>query len=260
MQQEIPQEPVASTNTEQQEQQREGNELSSSPCFTLSTGVPEDFRHPQHTLPPQEIYTQTRGGLRSFDDSLLWRAVLLLVVWLYAVYQLPYRACDLMLRYLSAIATPLGLFPSGYKPIITLNSALRRLELEDPLHALPMCPTCRRVFPATDDIDIVCQACSCPIFDQCNSVSSASKDPKPFVKLPYNPLSRQLAVVLNQRGMEEAIEEWRSRERNSDVMHDIMDGEVWRTVPGPDGKPFFDNGHNRRSEELRIGITIGFDG
>ena len=61
--------------------------------------------------------------------------------------------------------------------------------------------------------------------------------------------------------MEEAIEEWRSRARNPDILQDIMDGEVWRTIPGPDGKPFFDNDPNRTSiEELRIGITIGFDG
>ncbi len=47
----------------------------------------------------------------------------------------------------------------------------------------------------------------------------------------------------------------------SGVLTDIMDGEKWKTVEGPDGRPFFDNNPNRESkDELRIAVTLGFDG
>lgn len=79
--------------------------------------------------------------------------------------------------------------------------------------------------------------------------------------MPSNPLSQQIAEFLNRKGMEKAVEEWRTRRRIPGFKQDIMDGEVWRTIPGPDGKPFFDNDPERASkDELRIGITIGFDG
>ena len=40
-----------------------------------------------------------------------------------------------------------------------------------------------------------------------------------------------------------------------------MDGRVWKTLPGHDGKSFFDNSPDRsESDKLQIGITLGFDG
>jgi hypothetical protein len=41
----------------------------------------------------------------------------------------------------------------------------------------------------------------------------------------------------------------------------IMDGKIWKTIAGCDGKPFFDNRPDQEhSDELRIGVTLGFDG
>ena len=63
--------------------------------------------------------------------------------------------------------------------------------------------------------------------------------------------------------MEDALDEWRERTRDPDVLEDIMDGRVWITLPSPslNGRPFFDNDHDREdADELRIGVTLGFDG
>lgn len=41
----------------------------------------------------------------------------------------------------------------------------------------------------------------------------------------------------------------------------IQDGNVWKALRGHDGELFFDNGPSRKdADELRLGITIGFDG
>ena len=41
----------------------------------------------------------------------------------------------------------------------------------------------------------------------------------------------------------------------------MMDGEVWKSIKGHDGKLFFDNSpDHKNSDELWIGIAQGFDG
>jgi hypothetical protein len=45
------------------------------------------------------------------------------------------------------------------------------------------------------------------------------------------------------------------------VKETIMDGAVWQMIAAHNGKPFFDNTADRdNQDELRIGITLGFDG
>ncbi len=38
--------------------------------------------------------------------------------------------------------------------------------------------------------------------------------------------------------------------RTFGVLTDIMDGEKWKTVEGPDGRPFFDNDPNRERARM----------
>jgi hypothetical protein len=61
--------------------------------------------------------------------------------------------------------------------------------------------------------------------------------------------------------MLDAVEQWRTRVPKPGFKTEIMDGEVWKTLPGHDGKPFFDNSEDRANkDEVRIGLTLGFDG
>ena len=54
---------------------------------------------------------------------------------------------------------------------------------------------------------------------------------------------------------------WRDESPHPGMKTRLQDGQVWRTVPGPDGVPFFDNTPDRpNADELRIGILLGFDG
>lgn len=61
--------------------------------------------------------------------------------------------------------------------------------------------------------------------------------------------------------MEEALDAWCTQERDSDTLRDIMDGAVWKELKGVGDELFFDNSPDRKSpDELRIGVTFGFDG
>ena len=62
--------------------------------------------------------------------------------------------------------------------------------------------------------------------------------------------------------MEAALDDWRKATPfDGKTLRRIQDGEVWRTIRARDGSPFFDNNPQRRdADELRIGVTLGFDG
>ena len=81
------------------------------------------------------------------------------------------------------------------------------------------------------------------------------------IQCPQCPLSSCLPAFLNHPGIEEVLDEWRSYESQPGKLNTVMDGRVWKTLPGHDGKSFFDNSPDRSEpDELRIGITLGFDG
>ncbi|OCH83767.1 hypothetical protein OBBRIDRAFT_742729 [Obba rivulosa] len=61
--------------------------------------------------------------------------------------------------------------------------------------------------------------------------------------------------------MESDLDQWRNEDTTPGQLRRIQDGQIWQTLSGPDGHPFFDNSDDRpNSSELRVGISIGFDG
>lgn len=72
------------------------------------------------------------------------------------------------------------------------------------------------------------------------------------------PLRSLLAEFLSRPGIEEIVgTHWKTRTRKNGHRMDIMDGDLWSSLDGPDGKPFFDTNDN--TDELRIGVTLGID-
>ncbi|KAG2224434.1 hypothetical protein INT45_002973 [Circinella minor] len=53
-------------------------------------------------------------------------------------------------------------------------------------------------------------------------------------------------------GLEEKIEEWRTRRRIEDSFFDVFDGDMWREFPGNDGAPFVD-------EHCSLLLTLNID-
>ncbi len=84
---------------------------------------------------------------------------------------------------------------------------------------------------------------------------------EPNLRLPFRSISSQLPEFFNRVGIEDACDEWRTKPRIPGVLTGMSDGEKWKTINGPDGKPFFDNDPDRESkDELRITVTLGFEG
>lgn len=246
--------------------------IAASRTLSLSHSVPEAYLQPNHIFDTPSAYYKPQEALDNAHTTVCWRIVLLLVAWLHLTYHLPHRACNLILRILKLILTQFDAFPARESPILTLQSTFRRLRLEDRFLVVPLCPICRRLFIHALPGNATCSDCLTPLFTISGPAPTDSNAPDDYesiennhsriiLRLPFNPVSRQLADLLQQPGIEKKIDEWRTAERKEGELRDIMDGEIWKTLPGPDGRLFFDNDPNRESkDELRIALTLGVDG
>lgn len=212
---------------------------------------------------PPESAAQTLAGTSPFW---FWQIIILLSAWLHLHYHLPHAACNLMLRVLRMLFVVFGaLKRDDYVPV-TLKTNLKRLGLVDQFRVRPTCPQCRRMYPSDSAADLMCSACNTPLFGSADDSSQPSRTlpeskRKPLLVTPTRLISDQLAGFLNQPGMEDEIDAWRTRPHTRGKLDSIQDGRIWSTIPGHDGRPFFENGEDRPDpDELRIGITMNYDG
>ncbi|KAI0071007.1 hypothetical protein K474DRAFT_1701852 [Panus rudis PR-1116 ss-1] len=260
-------------NAAQSTHSESGNSMASNCSSSLQPAHPGD-EHSVHT--PQTPFT-------AFCDSSIvwyWRLILLTVSWLHLHFHLSHAGCNLILKIIRLIFVTLGILRSDNPVPITLKSALKILKLEDDFNIHPVCPNpnCRHVFPWDTSLT-QCHRCNSNLFSDntsnstpsstsepnresaCPSSTASSKPRKPILQCPQRPISDSILRFLAHEGNMSACEEWRFRKENPGVRSSIQDGEVWKDLKGPDGKAFFDNSPNRENaEELRIGVTLGFDG
>lgn len=65
----------------------------------------------------------------------------------------------------------------------------------------------------------------------------------PKLVFTYHELIKQLRAILSRPDIQAAMQEHRAylcrEDRDSTVKEDIQDGEVWKTLLDPNGRPFF---------------------
>ncbi|TDL17694.1 hypothetical protein BD410DRAFT_807179 [Rickenella mellea] len=236
-------------------------EMLQVPAAESSGDIQYRFDIPEPPPNPRDV-------LRQADRHWFSQILLCLVAWLHLHYHLPHRGVILILKVFKIIFTQAGLIPADEKPVISLNTTFRRLGLTDDVLVMPVCTTCHRVFPHDSQPDLECNVCNQPLFKRSriqlnpsDGIPGNDRTDVPQLRSPFRPLSCQLPEFVNRIGMEDALDAWRTREQQPGILRDIMDGEVWKTIKGADGKRFFDNDANRPdADELRIGITLVFDG
>ena len=214
-------------------------------------------------IPVFEQRPQPSQVLEEATTHWFWRIILILTAWLNLHYHVPHRACVLLLKVLRVIFIGLGQLNRNDQVPVTLTTTFRRLNLSDEFYIHPTCPTCHSLYPADSPISLKCSKCDIPLFKFWNATPGGEKTPRtsPLLQCPRRPISEQLSQLLNRPGMIDAVEQWRTRVPKPGFKTEIMDGEIWKTLPGHDGKPFFDNSEDRENkDEIRIGLTLGFDG
>lgn len=240
----------------------EGTVSNTEPSSALTFSFPI----PEPPLPPDVV-------VAGVDSHPFWQVIILLVVFLNLKFHLPHRACSVILKVLKAIFQSLGAFKRDHSPALTLNTTFKLLGLVDDFPILPMCRTCHRVYPADSASDSTCSHCETNLFKEIRRLAEnfdGSNAPvqafsmDPWLKMPLSVLSMQIPEFVNRRGMEENLEAWMDAPTEPGLVRDVCDGEIWKTLKGPDGKLFFDRTpHPEDSDEppeLRIAVTVGFDG
>lgn len=211
------------------------------------------------------INEEVRSDNIDFADIPEHIAVIHAVVsWLHLQFHLPRIACNALL----AIFTLVLLFfnPSIPTPFTTLQSGNRLLGVDRPVHVLPVCPTCRDVYPPATSLlcHDTCTSCDADLFLPGQTQRGNARVLKtPIVKYPYLPLSEQIASILKIPGIKATLDEWRVKPCTPGTYVDIFDGDICRSkLKGPDGKLFFSNKVDERhgpNGELRLGVNLGVD-
>ncbi|KAH9947413.1 hypothetical protein B0H21DRAFT_661023, partial [Amylocystis lapponica] len=230
---------------------------------------------------PIEMPPASHQVLEDSSEVWFWRVVMLLCSWLHLQYHVPYRACTLILQVMRLIFITVGLLTRDSDAPITLLTSLHRLQLRDNFEIKAMCISCCQVYDGNSDTTLQCSTCNIPLFkststnappepapDTADTSDQPAKPPLhanvktsvPRLQTPYSLLSAQLPEYVVR--LERSLDAWREWEPTPDgELRSVQDGKLWKTLPGPDGVPFFDNQPGRANpDELRIGVTLGFDG
>lgn len=211
-----------------------------------------------HRVPPLDAYTGSHSK---------WyvRAVLLLAAFLHTKHHVTFRASNTMLFVLRIIFKSLKLIDPEEDMPVTLNTVLKRFDLQDRFVILPACNLCHQHFPSDTPATFMCPKCDVSLFSTASQnlfqriLGREPAKPPPKRSVPVSPLSEQLKDLMARPGMEQIVEEWRDRPQATDELNCMMDGRVWKTIPGPNGQPFFDRDSLTEDTEIRLGVTFALD-
>ncbi|KAL6299004.1 hypothetical protein BKA93DRAFT_753720 [Sparassis latifolia] len=181
---------------------------------------------------------------------------------------------DMPHNVMQLIFVAVGLLSTQADAPTTLLTAIKRLHLGDNFEIKAMCPSCRRIFPSSPSLTLRCSSCNIPLFKrvavrarlvlpleafQADDAADTQAQ-VPLLQTPFSLLSEQLPAYVNQ--LEGSLDPWRVHPQTPPgQLWSMQDGKLWQTLLGPDGQMFFYNGQDRTNpDELRIGITLHFDG
>ncbi|KAG1862061.1 hypothetical protein DFJ58DRAFT_657027 [Suillus subalutaceus] len=191
------------------------------------------------------------------------RIIIIMVAILHAKHHVSFRACALILHCVTTILLSLGILHPTQPLPTTLNTVIHHLDLHDRFTIYPVCGHCHRIFPTDIPTNALCSDCDSRLFKPVSNrlfrmvTGRKAQRPPPVCAAPIQVPSSLLANFLAHGDNEAACESWRSRTVKPGELHDISDGEVWRTIQGPDQAPFFSG--TETSQELRIGVTMSLD-
>jgi hypothetical protein len=191
-------------------------------------------------------------------------AIHAVVSWLHLQFHLPRIACNALLTIFSIIL--LSISTSIMTPFVTLQSSNNVLGIDKPIHTLPVCPSCREVFPpaTSHHSQEVCMPCNTNLWLHSRTSQGNTRSVKSLVvNFPYLPLSEQIKSLLKIPGLESVLDDLPVKPRKPGEYIDIFDGAMCCTkLKGPNSNLFFSNtSHESKGPngELRLGVNLGID-
>jgi hypothetical protein len=242
-------------------------DFEASQDLAPATPASDGEDNPDPFKPDEDLVSSVRasGNDQHLSSQPLYLVTIYaLATWLHLQWHLPRAACNALLSILSCLL--IAICPTIVPPFVTLHSATKVLGLDMPTFELPCCPSCREVYPASGSLHTqdTCIPCQVPLFLPDKTMRSNKRTKKiPFIKYPYLPISMQLHSILMIPGIENILDQWRTKPRARGQYTDIFDGDICRLkLKAPDGSLFFSNlPHEKQGPagELRIGLNMGLD-
>ena len=208
----------------------------------------------------QKTEPESTQNLSTLPPHLL--CIYAFTTWLHLQFHLPRVACNALLSVFACILAFIA--PNLDSPLVTLKSVNRHLGVSVPFQVLPVCPSCKEVYPSNENTPDVCSHCETELFiSRFTNRGNKRKERVPVLKYPYLPISDQLGAILAIPGIEKLLDSWRTVPRVPGLKKDIFDGNITKNLKAPDGTAFFANeGEQDRcgpNGELRIGLALGVD-
>lgn len=226
-------------------------------------------------MPPEN--TRRTTARENLHPQWYIRAIIYMVAILHTRHRVTFRASALILIGLGFIFSALAGDLIGAVAIPrTLTTIFARLDIKDGFVVHPICFRCHRVFDVDVGPSTFCPDCNEEIFGTANqdefngwedrdidsgsddaSASGRSKKRNPHVVAPIQLLSTALRNFFKRREMISAVTSWKKRPRNHRDFQCMQDGDVWNTIKGPDGDPFFSRSEHEK--EIRLGVSLSLD-
>ncbi|CDO74258.1 hypothetical protein BN946_scf184642.g3 [Trametes cinnabarina] len=213
-------------------------------------------------LPPLPVRRADKDINAASHEKWYVRVILMTVAYLHTTHHVTFRASNIVLFTICTVFVALRLLDVGDAMPTTLTTTLRRLDLTDNFHVLPVCTKCRRLFRPDLDTSAQCPECQNNLFKQglVNTlVSLLHRLPPrmvPHLAAPFRPLSASLIQFLVRPDSENLVDQWRTQPTVPGVYRRIQDGRIWQMVKGSNGLPFFGL---QEHGELRIGVVYHLD-
>jgi hypothetical protein len=192
------------------------------------------------------------------------RIVFLLIAVLHTKHHVTFRACGLILFVISVIFANISITGTHNAIPHTLDTILKRLNLEDRFKICPACEICQRVFKSSTPRGSRCPQCDEDLFIS-NSPTLFQRMtgrspplPPPRLAVPIQTLSELLTDSFAHGPLEDQVVEWMSCQSHPGQYNGFMDGRVAQELKDNAGNLFFDP-ESLDANEIRLGVTWSVD-
>jgi hypothetical protein len=218
----------------------EGNE-SNEDNESENNNSNENFE--DYSCPPFEPY-QDLNDITTHNEF-LW--ILLWIMKFRMRFNIPETATESLIKFIKLLLGEIGGLAFENFPA-TLYKARNILNIEDRFHSFVACTKCHKLYNKHEveefrqDENLVVmkcrhiefpnssrrRMCQNPLSHQIRLLNEVSNQSEMIY--PFSTIRQQLAILYLQPGFEKSLRHWVNRSHSDDIITDIYDGEIWKTL------------------------------
>ena len=201
----------------------------------------EDYSPPNYNL-HQEDDDVTKTTV---DEQFAW--ILLWIMNFRIRFNIPEVATESLIKFMKSVLTKIGGNEFNNFPG-TLYLAKKSLGIKDRFHSFAPCPKCHKLYNKEEVVNFQ-QIMKCNHVEFPNSATRRLRrcdTPlshidnsgliQPELIFPFAGIREQLAVMFHRQGFENSLRHWANRSNFDNILTDIYDGQVWKTLKETDAE------------------------